>query len=196
MTTPHSAFATSTLSPHVADVASEFALTVHHYRDYQQIVDFRLPGVAVLGLDECPPRGRSWGPSPAHLLGSAVGACLAGALIRVLHEGGATLIDLHTRVSGKIRNDTLGRPHVASLSVRLTPIVSSRADLGAVPSPERLAQSSMVADALRTDLALWVAITPEVRGARETAPAVDRPVGARGLDVAAPLPRFYEPTTP
>jgi hypothetical protein len=54
----------------------------------------------------------------------------------------------------------------------------------------------MVADALRTDLALWVAITPEVRGARETAPAVDRPVGARGLDVAAPLPRFYEPTTP
>jgi organic hydroperoxide reductase OsmC/OhrA len=196
MTNPPSAFATSTLSPHVAYVASEFALTVHHYRDYQQIVDFRLPGVAVLGLDESPPRGRSWGPSPAHLLGSAVGACLAGSLIRILHEAGATLIDLHTRVTGKIRNDTLGRPHVASLTVRLTPIVSSRADLGALPSPERLAQSSMVADALRTDLALWVAITPEVRGARDTAPALNSPSASRGLDVATPLPHFYEPTTP
>ena len=79
MTIPPSAFAASTRSPHPADVASEFALTVHRYRDFQQIVDFHLPGVAVLGLDECPPHGRSWGPSPMHLLGSAVGACLAGA---------------------------------------------------------------------------------------------------------------------
>lgn len=79
MTNPRAAQATRTLSPSVADAGSEFALTVHRYRDFQQIVDFHLPGVAVLGLDECPPHGRSWGPSPMHLLGSAVGACLAGA---------------------------------------------------------------------------------------------------------------------
>ena len=65
MTIPPSAFAMSPLSPSAADAGSEFSLVVHRYRDYQQIVDFRLPGVAVLGLDECPPLGRGWGPSPA-----------------------------------------------------------------------------------------------------------------------------------
>ena len=193
MTNPPATFAMSTLSP-LADVGSEFALTVHQYRNYQQIVDFHLPGVAVLGLDECPPLGQSWGPSPAHLLGSAVGACLAGALIRALHDSGASLLDVNTRVSGKIRRDTLGRAHVASLTVRLTPTVANRSDLDALPSPERLAELSMIADALRTDLALWIAITPEVRS-DDSASAVDR-VGRRGIDVAAPLPRFFEPMMP
>lgn len=195
MMTPPSAFTMSTLSPLAADAGSEFALVVHRYREYQQIVDFRLPGVAVLGLDECPPHGHCWGPSPAHLLGSAVGACLAGALIRVLHEGGATLVDLHTRVSGRIRHDTLGRAHVASLTVRLIPIVSHRADLGVLPSPERLAELSMIADALRTDLALWIAITPEVRGDEGSVAAADRS-GRRNIELGAPVPRFVEPTTP
>ena len=184
----------STLSPSAADLGSEFSITVHHSRDYQQIVDFRLPGVAVLGLDECPPLGKSWGPSPVHLLGSAVGACLAGALIRDLHHTGVTLIDLHSRVSGKIRKDTLGRAHVASLGVRLTPIVSNRADLDVMPSPERLAELSMVADALRTDLPLWIAITPEVRTGEDSPSDADT-VARRGIDIPAPLPHFYEPTT-
>ena len=195
MTPPPATLPTSTLTASVADVGSEFSLTVHHYRDYQQIVDFRLPGVAVLGLDECVPLGRNWGPSPVHLLGSAVGACLAGALIRVLHDGGASLIDLHSRVSGKIRKDTLGRAHVASLAVRLTPIVSSRDDLDVLPSPERLAELSMIADALRTDLPLWIAITPEVRSDGDSMSAAER-AGRRGIDVPAPLPHFYEPTIP
>jgi uncharacterized OsmC-like protein len=194
MTIPSSTFAVSNASPR-ADAGSEFALTVHRYRDYQQIVDFQLPGVAVLGLDEHPPLGRSWGPSPVHLLGSSVGACLAGALIRIMRDAGADLIDVRTRVSGKVRNDTLGRAHVASLSVRLTPIVSSRRDLDALPAPERLAELSMVADALRTDLALWIAITPEVRREDDAGSGADR-VRRRGADVATPLPRFFEPTVP
>ena len=195
MTIPPATLPARPLSPPATDLGSEFALTVYHYRDYQQIVDFRLPGVAVLGLDECPPHGRSWGPSPVHLLGSAVGACLAGALIRAVHQGGATLIDLHSHVSGTIRKDTLGRAHVASLSVRLTPIVSSRDDVDVMPSPERLAELSMIADALRTDLPLWIAITPEVRSDGDGAYAAES-AGRRGIDIPAPLPRFYEPTVP
>ena len=144
------------------DGGSEFSLSVHLYESYQQIVDFHLPGVAVLGLDECPPLGHSWGPSPVHLVGSALGACLANALLRVLREAGATVIDLHTGIRGTIRNDTLGHPHVVSPTVRLTPVVASRGDLAALPSPERLAQLSVVADLMRSDLALWIAINPEV----------------------------------
>jgi uncharacterized OsmC-like protein len=156
--------ATSTLARPASEPRSTFSLSLHRYTDYQQVVDFRLPGVAVLGVDERPPLGNGWGPSPAHVLGSALGACLGSALLLVMQGGGAEVLDLRTDVSGAIQRDTLGQPHVTSISVRLTPVVASRADLDAVPSPERLAQRSMIADALRSDLGLWVAITPEVRG--------------------------------
>lgn len=194
MTTPMS-HGGSTASPSVADAGSEFALTVYLYRQYQQIADFHLPGVAVLGLDECPPLGRGWGPSPVQLLGSSIGACLAGALLRAMRDAGATVVDLHTRVSGRVRIDTLGRSHVASLTVRLAPVLASRNDADALPSPERLAQLSMIADALRTDLPLWIAINPEVRSDTEV-PRDAVKAGRLGFEASAPVPRFIEPLMP
>jgi hypothetical protein len=193
MTTSRTAPPSSALP--AADAGSEFSLTVHLYKSYQQIVDFHLPGVAVLGVDESPPLGHGWGPSPMHMVGSALGACLAGALLRVLRDAGVTVIDLHTRVRGTMRNDTLGRTRALSLTVRLTPVVASRADLAALPSPERLAQLSMVADMLRGDLALWIAIDPEVRSDTEVTHSVTPP-SRLGFATAAPAPHFYEPMTP
>ena len=149
---------------------STFSLSLRRYSDFQQVVDFRMPGVAVLGVDERPPLGHGWGPSPVHVLGSALGACLGSALLLVMQGAGAEVLDLRTDVSGAIQRDILGQPHVTSISVRLTPVVASRADLAAVPSPERLAQRSMVADSLRSDLGLWIAITPEIHGEVQPAP--------------------------
>jgi uncharacterized OsmC-like protein len=179
---------TATASP------SAFALAINLYSDYQQIVDFRMPGVAVLGLDERRPLGHGWGPSPVQLLGSALGACLGSALLRAIRDAGAEVVDLRTDVSGRIEKDRLDRPHVVSITVRLTPVVSARSALEAVPSPERLAKLSMVADVLRSDLGLWIAITPEVRS---TATRSTREVG-RGsrpaADVPAPMPHYVEAT--
>lgn len=160
----------SPLARSASEPRSTFSLSLRRYSDFQQVVDFRLPGVAVLGVDERPPMGHGWGPSPAHVLGSALGACLGSALLVVMQGAGAEVLDLRTDVSGTVQRDILGEPHVTSISVRLTPVVASRADLGAVPSPERLAQRSMIADALRTDLGLWIAITPEVFGESQPAP--------------------------
>ena len=89
-------------------------------------------------------------------------------LLLIMQGAGAEVLDLRTDVSGAIQRDTLGQPHVTSISVRLTPVVARRTDLDTIPSPERLAERSMIADALRSDLGLWIAITPEVRG--ETQP--------------------------
>ena len=188
----------STIAPVASTPArstcSGFSLGIHLYSDYQQIADFRMPGVAVLGLDECPPLGHSWGPSPVHLLGTAVGSCLGAALLRVMREAGAEVLDLHTDVSGRIEKDRLERPHVVSITVRLTPVVTARSALEAVPSPERLAKLSMVADVLRSDLGLWLAITPEVRTSARSLPR-DAVRGARPIaDVPAPLPHFVEAT--
>jgi uncharacterized OsmC-like protein len=179
---------TATASP------SAFALAINLYSDYQQIVDFRMPGVAVLGLDERRPLGHGWGPSPVQLLGSALGACLGSALLRAIRDAGAEVTDLRTDVSGRIEKDRLDRAHVVSITVRLSPVVSARSALEAVPSPERLAKLSMVADVLRSDLGLWIAITPEVRS---TATRSTREVGRASrpaADVPAPMPHYVEAT--
>jgi uncharacterized OsmC-like protein len=179
---------TATASP------SAFALAINLYSDYQQIVDFRMPGVAVLGLDERRPLGHGWGPSPVQLLGSALGACLGSALLRAIRDAGAEVTDLRTDVSGRIEKDRLDRAHVVSITVRLSPVVSARSALEAVPSPERLAKLSMVADVLRSDLGLWIAITPEVRS---TATRSTREVGRwsrPAADVPAPMPHYVEAT--
>ena len=187
--------ASAASTPALAATASPpaFALSINLYSDYQQIVDFRMPGVAVLGLDERRPLGHGWGPSPVQLLGSALGACLGSALLRAMRDAGAEVVDLRTDVHGRIEKDRLDRPHVVSVTVRLTPVVTARSALEAVPSPERLAKLSMVADVLRSDLGLWIAITPEVRSgatrSRDAARA-SRPAA----DVAAPLPHYVEAT--
>ena len=196
MTTVSTTSAASTPARSAAEPSSGFSLAIHRYSHFQQIVDFRLAGVALLGVDEQPPLGRGWGPSPAHLLGSALGACLADTLLVVMRAAGTDVLDLRTDVSGGIRCDTIGRPHVTSITVRLTPVLASRADLDAVPTPEVLAQRSMIADALRSDLGLWIAITPEVRsGARPSTYALSR-AGASFADAASPVPRYVEAGVP
>ena len=116
----------SPLARSASEPRSTFSLSLRRYSDFQQVVDFRLPGVAVLGVDERPPLGHGWGPSPAHVLGSALGACLGSALLLVMQGAGVEVLDLRTDVSGAIQRDTLGQPHVTSISVRLTPVVASR----------------------------------------------------------------------
>jgi hypothetical protein len=50
----------------------------------------------------------------------------------------------------------------------------------------------MIADALRSDLGLWIAITPEIRsGVRASTYALSR-AGASFADVASPVPRYVE----
>ena len=194
MTRSSTAPAASPLAPSASEPRSTFSLSLRRYSDFQQVVDFRLPGVAVFGVDERPPLGHGWGPSPSHVLGSALGACLGSTLLIVMQGAGAEVLDLRTDVSGAIQRDTLGQPHVTSISVRLTPVVGRRADLDTIPSPERLAERSMIADSLRSDLGLWIAITPEVHGESQPDPyglaraaAPQGGVGApRRVELAAP----------
>jgi len=192
MTTGSTTSAASTPVRSATEPSSGFSLAIHRYSDFQQIVDVRLPGVALLGVDEQPPLGRGWGPSPAHLLGSALGTCLGGTLLAVMRAVGADVLDLRTDVNGGIQRDTFGRPHVTSITVRLTPVLASRADLDLVPTPELLAQRSMIADALRSDLGLWIAITPEVRSGVRPAPYGLTPAGTSFGEVASPVPRYVE----
>jgi uncharacterized OsmC-like protein len=162
MTSANGGFTAGSLSNPAVEPQAGFSLTIRLFADYEQIVDFRMPGVAVLGLDERPPLGHGWGPTPAQLLGSALGACLAGALLRCMRDADAEVVDMRTDVSGTLRRDAFGRSHIAGIVVRLSPIVASSEHLRFVPTPERVTDCSMIVDSLRTDIGLQLVITPEV----------------------------------
>ena len=173
MTQRYSTYTVDQLGRPDVEPTSDFSLAIRLYCDYEQVVDFRMAGVAVLGIDERPPQGHGWGPSPAQMLGSALGADLGGALLRGLRAANVDPIDLRTEVFGTFRQDTLGRPHVSSVVVRLAPVLESAEDVAALPTPERLAEQSAIVDCLRSDMLLHVAILPEVRvGPRTAAPNV------------------------
>ena len=186
--------AATSLTP-AAEAGSQLSLSIGLYSDYQQIVDFRMPGVAVLGLDESPPLGRGWGPSPAHLFGSAFGACLGAALLRELRARRIEVLDLRTEVSVGVHLDSLGDRHLTNLDVRLSPVLTRRADVERMPTPDALIDHSLIAGGIRTDLGCRIAITPQVRATTRAASDAMRS-SATAADVAAPVPRFFEPAMP
>ena len=104
-----------------------FSLTIRLYRDYAQVVDFGLPELTLLALDEPPPLGRSHGPNPARMLGSAVGACLGASLLYCLRKSRIDVSGLSTKVDGTIVRNEDGRLRVGRLRVTLAPIVPSAA---------------------------------------------------------------------
>lgn len=110
-------------SPMPDGAESSFSLKVRLYSDYAQVTDFRLPGVALLALDEPPPLGRAWGPSPLQLLGSAIGSSLGSALLQGLRNASVDVTDLSTEVTGTLGRGPDGRLRLARISVVLTPDV-------------------------------------------------------------------------
>jgi len=57
-----------------------FTVTLDLGTGYAQTVDFGVPDVPPLTVDEPPPLGTGAGPNPARLLAGAVGSCLAASL--------------------------------------------------------------------------------------------------------------------
>lgn len=97
------------------------ALTLGH--DYAQTVDFGLPGVPALAVDEPPPLGAGAGPNPARLLASAVGSCLAASLTFCMRKARVDVRGVRTTVRGSLERNERGRLRVAALHVRLEAMV-------------------------------------------------------------------------
>jgi organic hydroperoxide reductase OsmC/OhrA len=157
MTTTHSG---NRLPPPAVEPDSGFSLSIRLYSGFEQIVDFKLPGVAVLGLDERPPKGNGWGPSPSRLLGAALGACLGASLLAWLRARGTDVRDMHTHVTGSFGRDSAGRRTIDRLDVRLVPIVESPHAV-ALPTVTELFDASVVARSIDSGIDVRLTITPE-----------------------------------
>ena len=101
----------------------DFTVALTLGADFRQTVDFGLPGVAPLIIDEPPPMGAGAGPNPARLLASAVGSCLAASLAFCMRKARLDVHGVGTTVRGTFERNERGRLRIASLHVRLEPIV-------------------------------------------------------------------------
>ena len=101
----------------------DFALTLDLHDGYRQAVDFALPGVAALEVDEPAPLGEGHGPNPARLLGAALGSCLGASLLFCLRKARIDVHGLHTSVKGSIVRNAAGRLRIGRVDVHLEPVV-------------------------------------------------------------------------
>jgi organic hydroperoxide reductase OsmC/OhrA len=102
----------------------DFCLTIWSCDGYAQVVDFKLTGVPLLGVDEPPPLGKGRGPNPALLLGTAVGSCLASSFLFCLSRARIQLQELRTTVRGTVARNSEGRLRIGSINVTLSPSVA------------------------------------------------------------------------
>ena len=114
-----------TVVPPLATHDQEFSVELSLGSDYAQTVNFGLPGVPALTVDEPPPLGAGTGPNPARLLASAVGSCLAASLTFCMRKARVDVRGVHTTVRGTLVRNERGRLRIGGLHVRLEPLVPS-----------------------------------------------------------------------
>jgi organic hydroperoxide reductase OsmC/OhrA len=88
---------------------------------YEMRVDFGLPGVDEMTVDEPPPLGAGAGPNPARLLAAAVGSCMSASLLYCLRRAHLDAPELRTRVEGTLVRNERGRMRIGGLKVTLMP---------------------------------------------------------------------------
>ncbi len=107
-------------------VEKEFAVTLDLDHGYQFDAKFDSPGIPHLRIDETPPIGDGAGPSPARLLATAVGHCLASSALYCLRKARIDVLDMTVVVRGEMVRNDAGRLRVGRLAVQLAPRVAER----------------------------------------------------------------------
>lgn len=102
---------------------SEFTIGLQLDDGYRQLVDFGVPGVPPLVVDEPAPLGTGAGPNPSRLLGAAVGSCLAASLTFCMRRARVDVRGVRTTVRGTLVRNESGRLRIGRLHVRLEPAV-------------------------------------------------------------------------
>ena len=98
-----------------------FSLELVGGEGYRFDVDFHMPGVEPLRLDEPAPLGEGDGPNASRLLATAVANCLSASLLFCLRKARIEPSGFRTVVEGEMVRNEKGRMRIGGLSVRLHP---------------------------------------------------------------------------
>ena len=127
---------------------------------YEMKVDFGLPGVDTLTVDEPPPLGGGEGPNPARLLAAAVGSCMSASLLYCLRRAHLDPAALHTRVQGTLVRNERGRLRVGALRVTLRPGLGPEEAERAARCLELFEDFCIVGQSVRAGIPLEVRVEP------------------------------------
>lgn len=102
-----------------------FEITIEQQQGYQFLVDFGLPGVAPLLVDEPPPLGQGVGPGPSRLLAAALGNCLASSALFCFQRARIEVHGMSVRVRGTMARNETGHLRIPRVEVHLEPRVAT-----------------------------------------------------------------------
>jgi organic hydroperoxide reductase OsmC/OhrA len=105
-------------------------LTLTWQKDLAFTVNFDIPTIPPLEVDEPPQQGSGKGPNASRLLGAAIGNCLSSSLAFCLARSKIELKTLRTEVEVKIVRNEQGHLRVNRMKVDIYPALKSPEDNG------------------------------------------------------------------
>lgn len=99
----------------------EITLTLDH--DLQFDVEFDLPDVPSLRMDEPEPAGDGAGPNAARLLAAAVGNCLSASALFCMRKARVPVTGMRTTVRTTLERNEAGRLRIGGIEVEIHPEV-------------------------------------------------------------------------
>jgi uncharacterized OsmC-like protein len=136
-----------------------FSVEVTLRDGYEMSVEFGVPGVRSLTVDEPPPLGEEAGPNPARLLGAAVGSCMSASLLFCLRRARVEVDGLRASVEGTIVRNERGRMRIGELRVKLQPSVDAD-DPRMARCMELFEDFCIVGQSVRAGIPLTVEVEP------------------------------------
>ena len=99
----------------------EATVSLELRQGYQFLVDFGMPGVPGLLMDEPGPLGAGQGPNASRMLAAAIANCLSASLLFCLRKAHVDVHGMRTDASAALMRNERGRPRVGRISVRIHP---------------------------------------------------------------------------
>ena len=104
----------------MSDIETTIEINTQRIKDYQFSVDFGLPNVPLLIVDEDPPLGEGSGPDPSRLLGAAVSNCMLASLLFCLQKSRVIVNDLSAKLKIQFSKDENKKLRIKSLDLEIT----------------------------------------------------------------------------
>ena len=108
----------------MSDAQEGFDISLELVDEFVFDVDFDLPGVPGLRMDEPEPLGGGDGPNAARLLAAAVGNCLSSSALFCLRKARVSVTGMRSEVRTTLTRNEGGRLRIGRIEVDLHPIVA------------------------------------------------------------------------
>jgi len=135
--------------------------------EYRFDVDFEMPDVPALRMDEPEPLGASEGPNAARLLAAAVGNCLSSSALFCLRKARVPVTGMRTEVRTTLGRNEAGRLRVHDVAVTLHPEVPDEDQARMVRCMDLFEDFCLVTESVRKGIEVGVDVRVEAPAAEE-----------------------------